>query len=146
MSEERSAAVALERAVEVKLGGKPYKMRRLTTRDVFTYCKLIARAMKVVGREDVTSPEGFGLIMLAGMAEADAELLGFYSSIVGMAPEEFGNQPPEFLADFLEELPKHIDLAVFSKAVALAIQAQGSLWQQLPGSSSGGTGGQTSTS
>ncbi|MGB9866714.1 MAG: hypothetical protein ACPLPR_02245 [Bacillota bacterium] len=122
-------AVILDAGQEVEIAGRRYTMRRLTTRDVFTFSKLIAKALKTVGNEVVTNPDVFGVVLMAGLSENDREIAGFFGSLIGLSADEFLALPPEAFGEFLDILPQHYDLQAFFGAVLKAVRALGSLWQ-----------------
>lgn len=130
MSDKKSEeAIILEAGQQVTLAGRTYTMRRLSTRDVFAFSKLIARALKAVGNQDVLNPDAFGIVLMAGLAENDREIAGFYGSLIGLSADEFLALPPEAFGDFLDALPRQYDLQAFFGAVLKSVRALGSLWQ-----------------
>lgn len=126
-------AITLEDGQVVTLAGKSYTMRRLSTKDVFKFAKILTKATKAatmaVGLDMKVTQETFGLVLMAGMAEEDQEIAGFYGGLIDMSSDEFLAQPPKFFNDFLDELPKHYDLAAFFTTALKATQAMGSLFK-----------------
>ncbi len=122
-------AVILETGQEVEIAGRKYSMRRLTTRDVFTFSKLVVKALKNAGNQEVAGPDTLGFVLMAGMAENDREIAQFYGSLIGLSAEEFLELPAEAFSEFLDVLPRQYDLQAFFEAVNKAVRALGSLWQ-----------------
>lgn len=122
--------IIVEEGIEVEILGNKYKMRRLNTRDVFTFSKLLSKAIKNYEGSSISSDEAFALALISGMADNDEEVAKFYGSLLGMSAEEFFNQPSEFLNEFLEVLPKHYDLESFFITVLKTIQTMATLWQK----------------
>jgi hypothetical protein len=144
--QDEHASIILETGQQVMLAGRTYTMRRLTTRDVFAFAKLIADAMKAVGNVAVSSAEELGVLMMAGMAEADEQQAEFYGSVIGLSAAEFLALEPAAFADFLTALQEHQDMMAFFDAVLKATRALGGLWQAPSTASARATGGRTKRS
>jgi hypothetical protein len=115
---------------DVMICGAPYTFRRMDTRDVFAFAKILSKAIATVGNVQVENPDSMGLIILTGLAENDREVGKFYGSLVGLSGEEFMSQPPEFFGEFIDLLPQHYDMANFLQTVMKAVKSLGSLWQK----------------
>ena len=126
-------AEIVEQHQEIMLAGVPYKMRRLNTRDVFRYTKIMSKAMRAVGNVDINpeaGPEIFGMVMVEGLSMADSEVAQFFGDIIGLKGEEFFNLPPEAFGEFMEQLSTHHDMASFFQIVLRNMQTTGALWQK----------------
>jgi hypothetical protein len=121
--------ILLARGQEVTILGVEYTMRRLSTQDVFSFSKLLSKALQYTGNQPIESEQAMSLVMMSGLAENDKEVSKFYSSLIGMTGEDFMGQPPEFLAEYLDMLPKQYDLASFFQTVLKTVKSLGSLWQ-----------------
>lgn len=123
---DQEQAVLLSQGIVVTLAGAEYTMRRLTTRDVFDFGKYLSAAAKSMEADALgDDADAFGFGMLAALGET---MYGWYAGLLGMSPEEFMNQSPEFLADFLDALEAHYDIAGFFKIVQKAVKNLGSIW------------------
>lgn len=144
--QDDDAKVILETGWQVTLAGRTYTMRRLNTRDVFAFAKLIAQAMRSLGNVEIQTADELGVLMMAGMAEADEQQAKFYGSVIGLSAAEFLELEPAAFADFLTALQEHQDMMAFFDAVLKATRALGGLWQAPSTASARATGGRTKRS
>lgn len=126
---KKELEIIIEDGIEVEILDKKYTMRRLNTRDVFTFSKILSKAIKNYDGDSLNSEEAFALALISGMADNDVEVATFFGSLIGMSAEEFMNMPPEFLDVFLDKLPQHYDLEHFFTTVLKTIQRMATLWQ-----------------
>ncbi|HHV79092.1 MAG TPA: hypothetical protein GXX40_05700 [Firmicutes bacterium] len=127
--DKNDEAIILETGQEVEIADRKYTMRRLTTRDVFAFSKLVTKALKSTGNQEVANPDALGFVLMAGMAENDHEVAAFYGSLIGLSADEFLALPAEAFSDFFDALSRSYDLQAFFEAVTKAVRALGSLWQ-----------------
>jgi len=125
-----SSDIILADSMEVLIAGKMYNLRRLNVKDVFTFSKIMAKALKTIGNIDIKDPTTLGLILMAGMAEEDMQVAGWCSSLIGVSVKEFMELPPEALGDLFDALPQHYDMTSFFAQVMKTIKTMGSLWQR----------------
>ena len=125
----------LQDQIDIKLAGQPYKMRRVTTKEVFLFADLISQSIRKVGPEifaqagDDDAVMAMGMQLMAAITGNGEVFAEFYGVLLGMTAEQFLALPPEAAADFLEELPRHQDMRSFFNSVARVMTAMGSLWR-----------------
>lgn len=129
MAKTNDAGVILDTATDVTLAGKTYKMRRLSTRDVFTFAKMMGQIMGKVEMNASETEEMFGAKMMAQFLGATEEMAGFYGSLIGLTEDEFLGLPPIAFSEFIEQFAEQQDVAAFFAAVLKALGAMGQLWQ-----------------
>lgn len=124
---------------EIVLSGKTYTMRRLSTKDVFKFAKIMGKVVAKIGTLDVGDVDpknltesnlmSIGMNIMTGLADADVEMAAFYGGVIGISGDEFMALPPADFTTFIDALQKHEDLMSFFGAVVRAVRAMGQAFQ-----------------
>lgn len=106
---------------------KEYLMRRLSTRDVFRFTRILSKVGKQLlddfaeigqeGKLDKQKSRELGLKIIALLPELEDEAINFLSSLLNVEPEEFETFTMDSMIDIVTALIQSQDIkAFFNKA------------------------------
>jgi hypothetical protein len=107
--------------------GETFLVRRLNTRDIFAFARIMSVGLKLLGpeflkqKQEVTS-ENFVILMASAIPLAENESIKLLASLIGKTAEEFDKLPPDTMLYIVEILKDHIDVKRFFTHVVKLIQ------------------------
>ncbi|WLR50031.1 hypothetical protein LC040_12130 [Bacillus tianshenii] len=120
---------------KVTIDGTEYKVKRLSTRDVFRFVRMISKlglgefaSMMQQSKKDGEDPAGKGSIdykivgfkLVSNITRIENEVMEFAASKIGVKVEEFEEMPADALIDVLQTVFEGNDMkAFFSKVNAM---------------------------
>ena len=114
---------------EVEIGGRKFTLRRLNTRDVFTFARILADAARRAGPEatlGIDPAVGFALVA----ALASDQLAEWLAGLIGLTLDEFYALPQDAAEKLLGALEGHQDLQAFFAAAVRLMEKLMSVWQR----------------